>query len=710
MSEPTSPATPSDDDWMNNPAAPPVSLDPAFAKREKPAAGAKPRNKPHLRPVEQLAAEIDNAPIAADPKPKKAQRADDGPPGEEPPPHDSPDPQADDVAPEDRGGQRKASDRPRGEIWKGCPVKPLGYLGGTYYYLDPLGQLRGLTKHDAQAIMMLFAGKLPRLFHGFPKMVQDRKTGAVYRKPEHFEQQLAAAAMIAACGEKGLFNPDGAVRGVGAWADDDGQLVYHTGDSLLIGAEVKEPDSHQGRIYPAYPPIPHPAAPTPAAKADSAADHLLEMLGSWHWTRPDIDPMLCLGMVGVQFLGGALRWRPTFWNTGARASGKSSFQKLLQHLHGDKGLIQSTDATKSGITSRIGHSSLPVALDELEPGDEGSGKEKAIIELARVASSGGEWMRGSADQKGASGNVYSAFFFSSILIPGALKSQDLSRLVILALQSLPEGTPPLHLRPDTWRKRGAALKRVLIDRWPTFQARLDLWRAAFAEHKITDRNADNYATILAMAQMAQSPDLPSAEDLSGWAAKVARCVRSTVDEIGSDADEVVTHLLSQQFDPFRRGERLTVAAWLKAAGWRPKAGRRMFANDGGDDTTYSLDDYSKRANQSLASLGLRVIGTPEEPLLYVSTKQLQGLKDLFQRSQWASGAWTQSLQRIKGARANQGPRYMDGQQTKGTVIPFSSLPGLLAFDGDEVIADAAAPTPMQADSDAPAGPDAGDYY
>lgn len=32
---------------------------------------------------------------------------------------------------------------------------------------------------------------------------------------------------------------------------------------------------------------------------------------------------------------------------------------------------------------------------------------------------------------------------------------------------------------------------------------------------------------------------------------------------------------------------------------------------------------------------------------------------------------------------------MDGHQTKGTVIPFTSMPGLLAFDGDEASAPAA---------------------
>ena len=182
----------------------------------------------NVTPISALARQMDEAPIAGAGNPPPGAGLDPEP--------DTEAGQSGDLPPEEPNGHKPAKDRPRGEIWKGCPVRPLGYLGATYFYLDPLGQLRGLTKHDAQNIMMLFAGKLPRLYNAFPKMVAD-KQGGVYRKPEQFEHQLACSAMITACGERGLFNPEGAVRGVGAWTDEDGHLIYHTGDSLLIGAE-----------------------------------------------------------------------------------------------------------------------------------------------------------------------------------------------------------------------------------------------------------------------------------------------------------------------------------------------------------------------------------------------------------------------------------------------------------------------------------------
>lgn len=641
------------DDWLADPAPPPRPL-----ARKAPARPAAP--KPDLRPVDALAAELDAPDVAAGPAPRPGD-------GLDPPEADNPAP-----PPPSR------PERPRGEIWKGCPVRPLGVNGAFSFYLDVHGQMRAVAKHDAQAIMHLFGSQIPKLCFSFPQFDKDGN-----RKAGRFDQTAAAMVMIAACSERGLFDPDGAVRGVGAWRDDDGRLVYHTGDRLLIGDQDQEPATHQGRIYPAYPPIPHPALSVDPGRGP--APDVLAQLATWNWERPEIDPMLMLGVIGVQMLGGALDWRPTTWLTGPRAAGKSSLQKLIEYLHGPKGLVQSSDATKSGITSRLGHSSLPVALDELEPGDEGSGKEKAIIDLARIASSGGQWFRGTSDQRGASGNVYSAFLFSSILIPGALNAADLSRLIILSLQAFPEGTPtPPPLRAETWRRRGAAMKRVLIDRWPSWADRLELWREAFGRQGIGGRNGDNWATVLAMADMAQSADLPGADLLDGWAAKVARHIKADLGEIGTDADALITHLLSHRHEHRRGSPGYTIAQWLMVAAALPH-GPNIFGSDSGgwspraDDV---LEADAKRANEELAYLGMRVYGVGDKAALFIANTKVDGLRQLFERTPWANGTWKQSAMRIKGARKADKTPTLAGTTTRGTWIPLTSLPGLLAVVAD----------------------------
>jgi hypothetical protein len=555
---------------------------------------------------------------------------------------------------------------------------------GHCFYLDALGQLRRIGKHERQTIAQMFAHRTATLFHAFPKMTMAKDTGAWRKKPDDFEADKAALAMMAACGERGLFDPEGAIRGVGAWVDDDGQLIYHAGDVLITPEGEREPRTHQGRIYPAYPAIPKPA--TLVKDGANPGHQVLDQLATWNWSR-DIDAQVMLGVIGIQMLGGALDWRPFTWLTGGKAAGKSTLQTLIKHLHGgEKGLVQSADATKSGLTSRIGHGSLPVALDELEPGDERSSKERDIITLARVASSGGQWFRGSSDQKGAGGNVYSAFLASSILIPGELKPQDLSRLIILTLNAFPEGAVAPTLRADTWRARGAALKRMLIDRWPTWAARLDLWREAFAIEGITGRNADNWATTLAMADMALHEGLPHADMLAGWAHRVARHIRADVADLGSDADGMLMHLLTQKLDPFRRGVQYTVAQWLMVAAQLPGAPEALM----GGDTPLDKEDYAKKANAHLAAAGMRVSGTGQEAELFLANTPIQGLLDLFQKSDWAKTVWKQSAARVPGARASDSSLKLAGIPTRGWFIPFKSMPGLLSFPMDR---DRAAPTP-----------------
>lgn len=607
-----------------------------------------------------------------------------------------PEPEAGDPGPapdSGRGGRPGKPSRKPGEIWADCPVVPLGTNGGTFYYLDRLGQLRAITKHEGQAMMALFLDRIETLCFHFPTF--DKQGDRVLGK---FNQMQASTAMINACAEKGLFNPDGTVRGVGAWRDDDGRLVYHCGKILLTASGEAQPADIDGKIYPAYPPIPIPAPPD--SHGDPAPD-ILAQFETWAWQRPDVEPMLCLGMVCVQMLGGAMEWRPVFWLTGDKASGKSTFQDLIKHLHGgDKGLIQSNDPTKSGITSRLGHSSLPVAIDELEPGDEGSNKERDIIVLARVAASGGQWLRGSADQKGASGNVYSTFLFSSILIPGSMGPQDRSRLITLNLDTLPKDAPKLSIDPRTWRKRGGRLKRILIDRWKTWEDRLALWRVALADAGLSGRNGDNYATTLAMADMALHEALPSPDVLSSWSERVARTARRETDEIGSDAEDMIQHLIGQPYDVFRRGEMFTVAHWIMAAAQLPSTPRELVRV--GDSGLTDIDDQerrdaAKRANEKLAKAGLRVKGAGDSAELFIANKPIPGLCKLFEHSRWSGGVWSQSSRRVFGAKPVDQPLTLAGQRLRGVYIPLASVSGLLAFPMDRAPVDRFAPPPDPAD-------------
>src|SRR5690606_17311575 len=113
-------------------------------------------------------------------------------------------------------------------------------------------------------------------------------------------------------------------------------------------------------------------------------------------------------------LGGALKWRPHVWVTGSTATGKSTLHELLELLF-DGGALHTADATEAGLRQILGQQTLPVFFDELEA-NEDNRRARAIIGLARLASSGADMHRGGQDHHGHEFTARSCFLFSSILI------------------------------------------------------------------------------------------------------------------------------------------------------------------------------------------------------------------------------------------------------------------------------------------------------
>lgn len=564
------------------------------------------------------------------------------------------------------GGDRPPREgRPHGEIFEGCPVTPLGVYGEMSFYLDVQGQLRGVETHSRDKIRSVFGNRVPILRQNFP--ARDKEGNP---KRSGFDGENAAEAMTTACHERGVWKPTGKIRGPGAWTDEDGRLVLHLGDEILIDDTLRPPGLYQGKVYAATDPVPRPADRFRTSGPGPGAE-LLALIETWRWRRPDVDPQIVLGLICGQMLGGALDWRPIGWLTGDAATGKSTFQKLMLYIHGgSEGLLQAADATEAGIRSVVGYSSLPVAIDELEPDDEGSKKGKDIVKLARLACSGAQIFRGSSDQKGYQSNAYSSFMFSSINIP-PIPPQDRSRLVQLDLDRIPDGAPKVDLNPRKLREIGARLRRLLLDGWDTLHDRQVAYAAALARTGHTMRGTDNFGTLLAMADIALGYDMPDEAALAGWAAKLSRAVTDESVEIGSNAEEMMDHLLSQDFDVWRSGERFTVAQWIMRAADMPSAPAAL----------RDKINYAKGANEHLSKLGLRVRGTGQDAALFVANKPIAGLKALFEGSVWAGGVWSQATARLPGAEPA-GPLTLAGIGSRGRYIPFTSIPGLMAFPAD----------------------------
>ena len=143
----------------------------------------------------------------------------------------------------DRDG--KYGGRPPKVMPDGCPVIPVGTENGTFYFLTALGELRGLTcdKVANKHIVGMFAPDSDYLMEAWPrkKLVKTKDDDG-----NEVEEWLVtgwrnddvAMLLMDVAAAKGVWNAREKVRGRGAWVDDDGGLVLHCGNHVLLGGTV----------------------------------------------------------------------------------------------------------------------------------------------------------------------------------------------------------------------------------------------------------------------------------------------------------------------------------------------------------------------------------------------------------------------------------------------------------------------------------------
>jgi hypothetical protein len=455
-----------------------------------------------------------------------------------------------------------------------CPVEPIGIEGELYHLVDSARQFRSVRASDLShaGIQGLFAATpnypawaWPR--HGRSKV--DKESGEPLPPPiTSFKDDDVRQAIMLACTRKGLFSPTDKLRGRGAWKLRGGALVYHAGECLWTvqnGRFVEMPTGvHEGFLYPRLAPLPDPwTAPITSEELTRSVGALFQTFKKWNWERPDVDPVLLLGWIGVAYLGGALDWRSAMLLIGDKGTGKSTLQRGLLAVFGDA-LFHSADTTAAGIYQRMAHDARPVALDELEPGADPR-KISNVVQLMRDASSGAMGRRGGADGTAAEFQMRSAFLFSAINNP-VQKSQDLSRIAILRLRDLDRGqaAPPAIDTDITGR---ICLSRVMLE-WERFGDTFEAFAAALKAGGHVGRGADTYGTLLTCAELLLGPELagalgvPLSEDPGFWTEHLAADTLPEVQDAMSNWRACIHRLLTAQVQTWRNGKRQTVGALL----------------------------------------------------------------------------------------------------------------------------------------------------
>jgi hypothetical protein len=573
----------------------------------------------------------------------------------------------------DNDGQLLEPDQP--PILDNCPVQPLGRLKLRYFFLDDERQLIELgTDFKKGEIMGLFGKFMSYLERKWP---QHRNVGT-QAKPEFiidgFSQKDVQRDLIVACAHRGLFDPQGRVRGRGAHAGTNDELVLHCGDKVLIagarsahGHAIKPtyyPPGLLGEyVYPAGSTLRHPHA---QAADTTEVQGLMDTLETWTWGRGRIDALLMLGWYAAANIGGALKWRPHIWVHGPSGCGKSTLEDLFRALMGDWA-IRTEDATEAALRQTLNMDTLAVMYDEAEPDEDGSRAMSKIVKLVRLASSGSSSMRGGTDHKAQEFIIRSCFMFTSILHQ-ELPQQDRNRITTMQLAPLRKGLAKMAMNETKLAELGQKMRRRIVEQWPRFKRTLLAYQAEMQAQGYEARHQDQYGTLLAGADLLLYETAPDPMDISepeyrvtSLVAQLAGVLDTVRREAETDTERCVKYLASKRLPSAGGAQQETVSQWLEKALLRSD-----MVGDGGQ----SYGQFNAKAQDKLKSHGLKLVemtdkgggrfglveftGRTVSIYLAIANKSNAGMAELFQATLWGGGVWTQSLALVPGAQKGDG--------------------------------------------------------
>lgn len=400
------------------------------------------------------------------------------------------------------------------------PVQVIGRAadGSAYYFMSATGHFRAISRFDGRSLTDLYApytnkAKWNWPAYNKPKKKTDPESGEeILEKPmvKRVERDQAFDCLMNEAAKKGDFDPNKQNRGRGGWQDNTGRFIWHSGGWLWTvngqGAQAKlersRPALHEGFLYTRQVPTVEPWAEHVSHK-ETPARRILKDLTTWKWERPFLDPVLVLGWIATAIMGGALRQRPVVFTTGGAGVGKSTLQELLIGALGD--IVTSTvNTTAAGIYQRAKLDSLPFMVDELES-KPGSTRPDAVIELARVAYTGGDISRGGQDHEATTFTARQSFFFSAINAP-PMNAQDKTRMALLNLQRLDRANG-IDRKPEFSDVDCRMMLRQVMDGWHEFYPRLyqNYWEE-LAPQGLDSRAINTFGTLLAAAELLVGPE------------------------------------------------------------------------------------------------------------------------------------------------------------------------------------------------------------
>ncbi len=446
-----------------------------------------------------------------------------------------------------------------------------------------------------------------------------------------FSPQDAKEYLIRCCQEAGEYDPS-RERPEGVYLADEGQrLIINMGMGTKVlrndGSVPDGPDSKWVYIQ-----VEKGLGISSSTVAASQPDveEFEAFINSWNYRNP-CDAMLIQGWWAMTALASALACRPHLCITGGRGKGKTRLTGTLGNLSGLASVRADGSSTEIGISQTLKGRAVPVYVDEAE--QTAHGTVRGIVKMARTAYSGSGEGRlvGSGSGKGRSTRVVSPFMMACIR-PPLFEASDASRWVVVEITGLKSTAlqKPSKLLEEAYAEAlGAKLRKLVLDRWPVFQASLGLFRAALLKQLNDGRLADTLAPILAGFWVLHHASPPKAAKAKQMAKKLGGSTEELQEPV-TDEEDCLQTLLTKSVPGQLIGERGKVSlvevircAYLGSA----------------------------LADLQLQRLGMRVIrkGDGTVVLAVVVNAVHRELLTLFSNTSFAGGGWAPVLKRLKGA-------------------------------------------------------------
>ncbi|MBF0140103.1 MAG: hypothetical protein HQL74_07470 [Magnetococcales bacterium] len=537
------------------------------------------------------------------------------------------------------------------------PFRVLGYNNGLYYYYpDGASQVVELSAsaHTKNNLFRLAPYGWWQSQYPHPK------------NDVNWDQ--AANDLIQSSVNAGVFITKDKLRGRGAWLDN-GRTILNFGDQLLVDM-VPTPFSlvASENFYQAGPRIPFQIDYELSSPQAGALIDICRML---RWEKP-ISAYLLAGWATIAPMAGILPWRPHIWINGPSGCGKSTVvREILNRIIGNIAIIAEGKTTEAGIRQTLGYDAIPVIFDEFEPGGDSKSNSivQEVIELARIASSGGHVVKGTAGQSGAKAyNIRSCFAFASIN-NGTQNYQDLTRVTALSLQKplrLSKTEKNEHydllmtmIREHLTREFGQRLLVRTVKNIHVLLNNSETFTIAVAKHLGSRRIADQLGPMLAGAYLLTSTKKIDVDAAFAWIQE-----RDWSDHEIEEADKNENQLLSTlmqhripvqttntNFGHWAIGEVVSVAHGLKVTDLKQHEAERILAQ------------YGMRIKVNSASAS----GEGWEYGVFISNTHT-AIKAILRGTPWEK-RWNKQLESLEGARKPEAKTSLNGTSSRMVWVP-----------------------------------------